>query len=310
MSRFFLLSSFFVLVYFSSPAPALADAWPRHIKNADGTEVVIDKAPLKVLSTSVTVTGTLLAIDAPVVASASATTNQFFSQWQKVADARGVINLWPAGRIDFEAVYEIEPDLIIVSLTGADSVMAHVEMLRSIAPVLVVDYASSDWQGLAKTLARAMGLEAQADAKISEFDQHVYAVKQSISPPSGSVNIVSYNGPGIINPIGLASGAHGTLLTSLGFKVAPLHDSLLSEIPVAGDFIRTNYEQLTTLTAQSTFLLRRSVDDTAGFLNASILKNLPSVQNAQVWGLGENSFRMDLYSANETIDIIHSAFAK
>ena len=44
--------------------------WPRTVTDEQG-EVTIDKKPTKIVSTSPSVTGTLLAIDAPVVASAA-----------------------------------------------------------------------------------------------------------------------------------------------------------------------------------------------------------------------------------------------
>lgn len=285
-----------------------ADDWPKEIVNADNSRLVLDQPPTRILSTSVTVTGTLLAIDAPVVASASATTNRFFAQWEKVAHKRGVQNVWPAGRVDFEAAYEVQPDLIIVSLGGADSAMAHLDMLRAIAPVMIVDYASTDWQGLARQLGDALGIEDGAERRIEGFNRHVKQVKGAIAKPEGEVTIVSYNGPGIINPIGIPSGSHGRLLRALGFDVvAPAF--LNAAIGSAqGDFVRTEYEQLTHVTAQTVFLLRRKVFDNQGFLNDAVLQNLPSVQNKQVWGLGENSFRMDFYSATETVNNIASLF--
>ena len=60
--------------------------WPRTVTDAQG-EVTIEAQPAKVVSTSPSVTGTLLAIDAPVVSSAAASPSPltddkgFFTQW-------------------------------------------------------------------------------------------------------------------------------------------------------------------------------------------------------------------------------------
>lgn len=301
----------FSVVYACSvyAGPEQADAWPKTLVNSDGSRVVIPARPERILSTSVTVTGTLLAIDAPVVASASATTNAYFAQWQEVAKAKEVTNVWPAGRINLEAAYAVRPDLIIVSAGGADSAMAHVEMLRAIAPVLIVDYAVTDWQGLATTLGRALGLEQSAQQRITSFNQYVEDVRQHIHLPEGKVNIVSYNGPGIINPVGTATGTHGKLLRALGFDVVTPPGIMKGSREDAGDFIRSEYEQLIRLNGASVFLLRRRVDDVNGLLNDPVLQNLTAVKNKQVWGMGENSFRMDFYSATETVDIIANLFS-
>lgn len=68
------------------PASALADdGWPRRFDNADGTRTMLAAAPRRVLSTSVTVTGTLLAIEAPVIASAGNANGRFSTngrQWR------------------------------------------------------------------------------------------------------------------------------------------------------------------------------------------------------------------------------------
>src|SRR5690606_29645295 len=69
--------------------------WPRSFGNADGSVTEIPAQPQRILSTSVTITGTLLAVDAPVVASGSAGNGTFFAQWAELAEERGVENAWP-----------------------------------------------------------------------------------------------------------------------------------------------------------------------------------------------------------------------
>ncbi|MBL3567736.1 Fe2+-enterobactin ABC transporter substrate-binding protein, partial [Rhodovulum sulfidophilum] len=67
--------------------------WPRRLTNADGSETALPRAPARILSTSVTLTGSLLAIGAPVIASATTVRGAFFDQWQAEARARGVEKL-------------------------------------------------------------------------------------------------------------------------------------------------------------------------------------------------------------------------
>ncbi|MEP1444562.1 MAG: Fe2+-enterobactin ABC transporter substrate-binding protein [Paraglaciecola sp.] len=303
-----ILFIFTVVITLLNGQYSYADLWPRTLVGADGQSLTLSQAPKRILSTSVTVTGTLLAIKAPVVASASDINGKFFSQWRNVAIQRKVQNLWPAGRINLEAAYTVAPDLIIVSKTGADSAMAHIELLKAIAPVLVVDYGSYNWQTLANSIGQAIGMEVEANQLIENFEQQIKQVNENIAVPSGKVNIISYNGSGMANPVGTDTGSHGSLLTSLGFTLESPPNKWDASFARSGDFIRVEFEQLTQLQAQSTFLLRRAPEDTAGFLSEPILQNLPSVKQKQVWGLGSNSFRIDYYSAVEVLNNIKTIF--
>ncbi len=105
--------------------------WPRTFVNSDGTTTVIPHKPQKILSTTTTVTGTLIAIDAPVVASSVAGDGKFFAQWADIAKQRNIQQLWAVGSVDTEMAYAVMPDLIVVSATGGDSVYDLVSVLKS-----------------------------------------------------------------------------------------------------------------------------------------------------------------------------------
>lgn len=283
--------------------------WPRTVNNSDGTQVEIKQRPMRILSTSVTVTGTLVAIDAPVIASALTARGTFFEQWRAVAQKKQIQPLWSAGQVDLEAAFMAQPDLIIVSSNGADSAFAHVQELKMIAPVLIVDYGILTWQQLAVQLGQALGLEQQAQQIITQFSQTVDKVKLQIKLPTGQANIVSYNGGGITNPIATANSSHAKLLASLGFDIESPDPNWHSGTKATGDFVRADYEKLTQLTANTTFLLRVNDSAVPAFLADPVLANLPSVKSQQVFGLGENSFRIDYYSATEILSKIQKDFA-
>lgn len=284
--------------------------WPRTVANADGSRTTIPARPHRILSTSVTIAGTLLAIDAPLVATATTTSGHFFAQWEAIARERGVETLWPAGSVDLEAAYAVDPDLIVVAAGGADSVLAQVEELRQIAPTIVLDYGSLTWQQLATRLGEATGLEAQVAEKLAQFDAYLADSRARITVPPGKANIVSYNGPGAINPIATGDGVHGRLLTALGFTLeSPPEDWHGDANPISG-FVRAQYEHLTELTAATTFLLSAGDDRAEAFLSDPVLANLPAVRSGQVYGLGVNSFRIDFFSAREIVDGIVARFAR
>ncbi|CAB3723035.1 Ferrienterobactin-binding periplasmic protein [Achromobacter ruhlandii] len=285
-----------------------APDWPRRFDNADGTQTTLVAAARRVLSTSVTVTGTLLAIEAPLVASAGGANGRFFDQWAAVARERGLKALWPAGQVDLEAAYAARPDLIIVSATGADSAREQLDALRAIAPVIVVDYSHQTWQELAMQLGRALGIEAAAARTIAGFDARVAAARARLRIPEGAVNIVSYNGPGTNNPIATPASPHARLLASLGFRIEVPDPAWHVALGAPGDFVWAPYEALTRLTARTTFVLRADAAGAGALLRDPVLANLPSVRAGQVYGLGRDAFRIDAYSAGQIIDTLLEHF--
>lgn len=169
--------------------------WPRTIKTEDG-DVKLDKQPKKIVSTSTTLTGTLLSIDAPVVASGATAPNSaglsddvgFFNQWSKEAKKKGVKKLWDNASPDPEKVIEYDPDLIIVSKNAGDSVTDGLDKLKQIAPVIVLDYGKQSWQSVTKTLGKATGHEKQATDVIDKFDKNVAEAKKELKLPEGETS--------------------------------------------------------------------------------------------------------------------------
>lgn len=286
-----------------------AQEWPRVFTNADGSSTTLTAPAKRILSTSVSITGTLLAVDAPVVASATTTNGDYFAQWAPVAEQKRVEPLWPAGSVDLEMAYAYQPDLIIVSLGGADSALGQLDELRQIAPTVVLDYGGQNWQQLAVQIGEVAGIEQQVAAKIAEFDDYVADVRSSVTLPEGQVNIISYNGPGVTNPIANPQGSHGMLLKSLGFDVEGPDPAWQTGPGNLNDFVRSHYEHLTEMTAPTTFLFNATDARVPQFLQDPVLANLPSVKSGQVYGLGANSFRIDYFSAHEIVDGIRARFA-
>ncbi|WP_024890738.1 Fe2+-enterobactin ABC transporter substrate-binding protein [Luteimonas huabeiensis] len=293
------------------PAAAPEGGGARTFRNADGSVTEIPAPPQRILSTSVAITGTLLAIDAPVVASGSAADGTFFGQWREVAAERGVQNVWSAGSVDLEAAYAVRPDLIVVATAGADSAIEQLAELRAIAPTILLDYGSQTWQALARQLGEATSREAAVEARIAEFDAYVDAARAKIAVPEGETNIISYNGPGAPNPIAQPDGVHGRLLGALGFRIeAPDPAWHVGTGGPRGDFVWAQYEQLSRLRAQTTFLIWAGDARAQAFMDDPVLANLPSVRARRVYALGEDSFRIDYYSATAIVDRIVARFGK
>lgn len=291
-------------------AASQTEGWPRTFANADGTTTEIPEQPQAIVSTSVSVTGTLLAFGAPVVASGAGATGDFFAQWAEVANERDVASLWPAGKVDLEAVYAHEPDLVVVSSSGADSLVDQLGELRAIAPTIVVDYGGQTWQELAETLGQATGMETEASKTVTAFDDYVQEAAAKINVPDGNANVVSFNGAGESNPVARGGSAQARLLSDLGFTVEDPNPQWNTRSQLREDFVWTAYENLTSLTAETTFVLSKDDAGAQAFAQDPVLANVPSVKKGQVYGLGPNSFRVDRYSATEIVDGVVAHFAK
>lgn len=292
----------------TGPDNVSAGDWPRTFENTDGTVTEIPAQPERIVSTTVTTTGTLLAIDAPVVASSSAANAQFFGQWADVAEEQGVENIFQIGEVDLEAIIAQDPDLIVVARGGADSLIDNVAELQAIAPTIIIDYGVVTWQELAIQLGEATGLEGGAAAVVAEYDAYVADAAAKITVPEGTANIISFNGPSDYNNIARAGSVHADVLTSLGFTLEdpPLEWHSIEQ--QRSDFVFAAYENLTELTSETTFILARDDDGAQAFAQDPTLANVPSVKTGQVYGLGQNSFRIDRFSATEIVDHIVELF--
>lgn len=300
----------------TGPSSSAAEgSWPRTIVHEAGT-TVIPALPENIVSTSITLTGSLLAIDAPVTATATTTPSDitdadgFFSQWADVAAERGVESLYPNLEFDEEAVLAADPDLIVVSASGADATADQYEALSAIAPTIVLNYGDKTWQDLAVELGEATGHEEDAASVVAGFDAHVAEVAAAITVPAGTANAIVWNGTE--NPTAFAKpgSSHADLLESLGFSVEGASDELDTSEQARDDFAFLAVENVTTaLTGQVVFLISGGDSSEADLLSTPVLATAPAIMSGQVYPLGPDSFRIDYYSATEIVDLIAADFS-
>ncbi len=307
---------FSFLILCGQGALAQEAGWPRVVRHQAG-ELSLPAKPRRIVSTSTSLTGILLAIEAPLVASAATTPSPltdgkgFFSQWAKVADERGVAVLYNNLKFDIEALIGARPDLVVVSSTGADSVRDHYgELTAQGIPTIVVDYSNHSWQEIAEELAKASGLENEARAAIRRFDAHVAEVAASITPPKAPVSVVGYNIAGTYS-VGRPTSPQGQLLAALGFTVAGLPEGLRPKVTRSSDFDFIARETLSAgIPGESVFLLRGTDRDVGSFLAEPVLANHPAVTAKRVYPLGLTSFRIDYYSGRDLVSSVARHFRK
>ncbi|MCI1031023.1 iron complex transport system substrate-binding protein [Raoultella sp. BIGb0149] len=284
---------------------AFAADWPRQITDSRGAHT-LEQRPLRIVSTSVTLTGSLLAIDAPVVASGATTPNNrvadgqgFLRQWSTVARDRKLARLY-IGEPSAEAVAAQMPDLILISATGGDSALALYDQLSTIAPTLIINYDDKSWQALLTQLGEITGQEKQAAVRIAEFDKQLAALKQQMKLPPQPVSALVYTAAAHSANLWTPESAQGQMLEQLGFTLATLPGGLHASQSQGKrhDIIQLGGENLAAgLNGQSLFLFAGDEKDAQAIYANPLLAHLPAVEAKRVYPLGIETFRLDYYSA-------------
>jgi iron complex transport system substrate-binding protein len=290
--------------------------WPRTIAHEAG-DTTIDEAPLRIVSTSPSITGSLLAIGAPVVASAATTPSAltdddgFFTQWAEVAHERGVDVAYPDLELDIDAIDLLEPDLIIGSSNGGDATVEAYAQLSEIAPTVMVDYGTVTWQDLAAELGEAVGLEDAAAATVAEYDSWVAEQAELIALPEQPATAFVYLGADGVWAFDETS-PQADLLTSLGFDYAVLPEEHLADSKVGANGVDAiTSENLASALEGSQTLFAVAMaggDPVETFVADPLVANLPAVAADRVYSLGAESFRLDYYSARNTGELVVDTF--
>ncbi|MDO4918116.1 Fe2+-enterobactin ABC transporter substrate-binding protein [Kocuria sp.] len=309
----------------SASASSADENWPKTVKDDNDQEVKLDAKPEKIVSTSVTLTGSLLAIDAPVIASGGTSANTsisddkgFFTQWSDRAKEKNVTSLY-TGDPNAEKVLSENPDLIIVSRSGADSAMDIYDQLKDAGvPVYVMDYSDKDWQEVARKLGELTGHEQKADEVVKSFDDRVNEVKDSIKEPEQPVTGMVYNAGSFKDDSGAniwtADSAQGKLLEQLGFKLAEVPEDAVdtnSKMGKRSDIKPITGENLSkAATGKTVFLFASDDKGVETYEKDSLVANTEAVKNKAVYALGQDSFRLDYYSSNNVLDTIETQLKK
>ena len=287
-------------------------------------DVEIPEQPQRIVSTAVGLTGSLLAVDAPVVATGGATTGStadndegFFNQWADEARDKGVESLWQLSP-DLEKIVTADPDLILVAANGQDTAVPGLEKIQDIGvPVVVLDYVNMDWKDLTTEIGEMTGREADAAARIEEYDERVSEVKANIEDPEQPVSLVlpSADKSGNANYM-TAESPQGRVAADLGWELTvPGDDVARTDGPFAG---RTDVRQVTAENQDKAFTGHTvlAVDSGIGEDPAEYLKNMPiladtyAVQNDRIFAMPPELFRMDYYSAMAMLNRIDELFVK
>ncbi|TCW00465.1 iron complex transport system substrate-binding protein [Biostraticola tofi] len=309
-----------VIAWAAALGPVLAadEGWPRTIQTLKGP-LKLERAPQRIVSTSVTLTGTLLAINAPVIASGATHPNSriadgqgFLTQWGDIARQRQVSVLYQS-LPNAEAVAANAPDLIIIAATGGDSALALYDQLSVIAPTLLINYDDKSWQQLAVQLGEATGHELDAANTISAFEQRVSKVKASMTLPPQPVSAFVYQEDGKGANLWTSASAQGRLLEELGFSLAPVPESVRGNHSMGQrkDIVQIGGENMASGLAGNTWLLFSADQSSVEALKKNrFLAQQPAVRRQHVYAMGKDTFRLDYYSAGNLLDRLEAQFVR
>lgn len=124
-----------------------------------------------------------------------------------------------ATAVNFEAITALEPDLILAVYAGITA--EDYATLSAIAPTVAqpadhVDY-GVPWQELTRTVGRAVGMPAEADALVADVEAQLASVREAHPEFEGASAVVAtpYEGIYVYGP----QDVRGRFLTSLGFEL-------------------------------------------------------------------------------------------
>ncbi|MET9978434.1 Fe2+-enterobactin ABC transporter substrate-binding protein [Streptomyces microflavus] len=290
-----------------------AAAVTRSVEHDAGTAEKVPAQPKRIVSVSVTMTGHLLALDAPVIASQATppsviTDKQgFFTQWSDAAAKNSVKVAYQGFEPDVEKVLALKPDLIIGASSGAENAEKFYDKLSVVAPTLLYRHDDVSWQDLTTRLGKDLGLEKRAGEVVAAHEKRVGEVKAAITVPKQSVALVRDNQSAMT--VFTPESAQGRLLTSLGFTVLEPPADKGQTQGGRSDFAEFSQEKVADTAKDSSLLfVSHTPEEITAATARPVWKDLAAVKDERVYDLGLDTFRLDYYSAGNLIDKIEKAF--
>ena len=295
----------------SEPAP---DNATRTVTHEMGSATIPAK-PQRVVSTSVVLSGHLLAVDAPLVGSGGtkphvpgADENGWWLHWSTLAKERKVASLFHSGNLDLERVLAAKPDVIFVSATGGDSFADKYEQLNKIAPTVVIDYNSHSWEEVTQQVGEVLNLQANATKVLKEFDDHLNQATTKIAAPTTPVDLGVYSGAQGGLAVGLPTAPQAQILQKLGITVA---DTGVTPEKGRKDFAFATPEQtVRAMKAPELLLVGNDDNELKALMSDSRFATIRSVAAKEVKALGLPSYKLDLYAATDMVDQVVKVYGK
>lgn len=301
-------------------------AFPRTIDGQDNNrapvKVEIPAQPKRIVSGSVSLTGALLSLDAPVIASGGgnpkapmfADDTGFARAWQDLAAQKNVKSIFTIGSQNAEAILAEQPDLVVMSNVGADNGNEFYEQIKGLVPVQVIDYSKQSWQETTREVAKSTGLEDKAEEVIADYEKAAKETKDKIEV-DGPVNIVSLGREGAMNFFTKES-AQGQVLSDLGIEIAVPDENLHVQNQQGanrGDIKVVSAENIPlALTAPNVLVMDIDPGKPASeqVRENPALAQAPAIVGNKLKAMDAKFFRIDAIAARALVDYVAEHFKK
>lgn len=293
-------------------APTDAPATTRRITHARG-DIDVPTAPQRIVSVSLSTTGPLLALGAPVIGSQGSTmltgtANGLFRAYSAIADERGVGLLYDGFEPNLEAIAAAQPDLIIGSADdgpGGPAVQVY-EQLTAIAPTALFNVLDRRWQDILVELGAATGYAEAAEARLAEYAELERDVKATITLPPQPTSLVTQS-PGNPNFFLMPPAfALAELLSGVGFSIAAP-----SEHAGSADWISFSSEVIAEyVTGETMFYVELpGATPLAELRRQPLWANLSAIRAERAYSLPFEAARPDPYVASSLLQQLRELFA-
>ena len=279
---------------------ATTEGMTRIVTHALGETEVPTRAT-RIVSISISVTGPLLAADAPVIGSQGSTEltgdpTGFFPAYAEVARERDVQLLYDSFEPNLETIAAMQPDVIIGSAddaAGEPSIQVY-EQLSAIAPTLLFNFVDKSWQDIFVEVAEAVGYGNEARARLTEYEGLESEIAATITLPPQPTSMVTKTPADpnfyLIPP----DFSTSVLLAGIGFEIVepPDYEPGMGFVPVSDELIAD------AITGRSLFYI-----EVAGAVPLAELRQqplwgqIPAVRDGHAYVLPFQAVRPDPYVA-------------
>jgi iron complex transport system substrate-binding protein len=164
----------------SSEMPGKEAAFPRTYIDSKGNKIIIEKQPQRIAMVAFPLVETMFALNAPPVAAPQVTV---MSQWDSLKPylaANSLIDLGSQTSINLEKLLDVEPELIIGTRYNEEIY----DELSKIAPVVLLDTQplSLDWRSVPREIAKVIGKEQDAEARIAQLEWLIVQSRDKLLP--------------------------------------------------------------------------------------------------------------------------------
>ncbi len=163
----------------ASGIPGLADGTPfRVIEDVRHDAVAVPVQPKRVVTLSEPPLDGALALGVKPVGSVNGRGQTTMPNY--LLDlAEGIPSVGTVAQFNFEAIADLEPDLILTYASGGNNPES-IAIMEKIAPVYFIGYAGAEWKTTFRNVANALNEQDAAEKLLDDFDAYATKVKDEL----------------------------------------------------------------------------------------------------------------------------------